>query len=134
MARGHSATSYDWRSARVRESTRETFLKPREVERSGTIMSGSIGMSRVSSRRSSIAAYFYSEHKYRLMKTLGLGAFSKVKLAVHTPTGQKVAIKIMNRHKMRDVEEKGRDPPHLTLQLNLISVLVKIVCVCCVVF
>lgn len=64
-------------------------------------------MSRVSSRRSSTAAYFYTEHKYRLMKTLGIGAFSKVKLAVHMPTGQKVAIKIMNRHKMRDMEEKG---------------------------
>lgn len=64
-------------------------------------------MSRVSSRRSSTAAHFYSEHKYRLMKTLGIGAFSKVKLAVHIPTGQKVAIKIMNRHKMRDMEEKG---------------------------
>lgn len=72
-----------------------------------TAMSGSIGMSRVSSRRSSIATLFYSEHKYRLMKTLGIGAFSKVKLAVHIPTGQKVAIKIMNRHKMRDMEEKG---------------------------
>ncbi|KAG0607832.1 hypothetical protein M758_8G058500 [Ceratodon purpureus] len=71
-------------------------------------MSGSIGISRVSSRRSSTAAYFYSEHKYRLMKTLGIGAFSKVKLAVHIPTGQKVAIKIMNRHKMRDMEEKVR--------------------------
>lgn len=65
-------------------------------------------MSRVSSRRSSTAAYFYTEHKYRLMKTLGIGAFSKVKLAVHMPTGQKVAIKIMNRHKMRDMEEKVR--------------------------
>lgn len=65
-------------------------------------------MSRVSSRRSSTAAHFYSEHKYRLMKTLGIGAFSKVKLAVHIPTGQKVAIKIMNRHKMRDMEEKVR--------------------------
>ena len=65
-------------------------------------------MSRVSSRRSSTTNYFYSEHKYRLMKTLGIGAFSKVKLAVHIPTGQKVAIKIMNRHKMRDMEEKGR--------------------------
>lgn len=43
------------------------------------------------------------------MKTLGLGAFSKVKLAVHVPTGQKVAIKIMSRHKMKDMEDKGID-------------------------
>lgn len=59
-----------------------------------------------SSRRSSTSA-FCAEYKYKLMKTLGIGAFSKVKLAVHQPTGQKVAIKIMNRNKMKDMEDKG---------------------------
>ncbi|KAI3915637.1 hypothetical protein MKX01_015462 [Papaver californicum] len=34
---------------------------------------------------------------YKLGKTLGIGAFSKVKLADHLPTGIKVAIKIYNR-------------------------------------
>lgn len=58
-----------------------------------------------SSRRSSTSA-FCAEYKYKLMKTLGIGAFSKVKLAVHQPTGQKVAIKIMNRNKMKDMEDK----------------------------
>lgn len=80
-------------------------------------------MSRVSSRRSSSAAYFFSEHKYQLMKTLGIGAFSKVKLAVHIPTGQKVAIKIMNRHKMRDMEEKGK-PAFCLLLLRSESALI----------
>lgn len=45
---------------------------------------------------------------YRLGKTLGVGSFSKVKLAEHEPTGKKVAVKILNRHKIRaqQMEEK----------------------------
>jgi len=39
---------------------------------------------------------------------MGFGAFSKVKSAVHTLTGQKVAIKIINKHKMKDMEDKVR--------------------------
>jgi serine/threonine protein kinase len=39
---------------------------------------------------------------YKFGKTLGEGAFSKVKLAVHTPTGEKVAIKIIDKRKMAD--------------------------------
>lgn len=45
---------------------------------------------------------------YRLGKTLGVGSFSKVKLAEHEPTGKKVAVKILNRQKIRaqQMEEK----------------------------
>ncbi|OQV23675.1 MAP/microtubule affinity-regulating kinase 3 [Hypsibius exemplaris] len=35
--------------------------------------------------------------KYRLMKTIGKGNFAKVKLARHLPTGQEVAIKIIDK-------------------------------------
>ena len=35
--------------------------------------------------------------KYRLMKTIGKGNFAKVKLAKHLPTGQEVAIKIIDK-------------------------------------
>ncbi len=44
---------------------------------------------------------------------MGFGAFSKVKSATHSLTGQKVAIKIMNRHKMKDMEDKGIYPSFL---------------------
>mmetsp|Transcript_15886 Transcript_15886/g.37471 ORF Transcript_15886/g.37471 Transcript_15886/m.37471 type:complete len:521 (-) Transcript_15886:77-1639(-) len=37
---------------------------------------------------------------YKIGKTLGVGTFGKVKMAEHTPTKQKVAIKIINKGKM----------------------------------
>uniref|UniRef100_A0A7S3JSI0 non-specific serine/threonine protein kinase n=1 Tax=Aureoumbra lagunensis TaxID=44058 RepID=A0A7S3JSI0_9STRA len=45
---------------------------------------------------------------YRLSKTLGIGAFGKVKLAEHVSTGHKVAVKILNRAKIvaLDMSEK----------------------------
>ncbi len=63
------------------------------------------GSSRGLRRQSS--ATVCAEFNYRLGKTMGFGAFSKVKSATHSLTGKKVAIKIMNRHKMKDMEEKG---------------------------
>ncbi|QCD92644.1 SNF1-related protein kinase catalytic subunit alpha KIN10-like [Vigna unguiculata] len=47
---------------------------------------------------------------YKLGKTLGIGSFGKVKIAEHILTGHKVAIKILNRHKIRnmEMEEKVR--------------------------
>ncbi|PKI72141.1 hypothetical protein CRG98_007460, partial [Punica granatum] len=43
---------------------------------------------------------------YKIIRNLGHGAFGKVKVARHLPTGCKVAIKILNRRKIR---EKGMD-------------------------
>ncbi|KAG0486746.1 hypothetical protein HPP92_008841 [Vanilla planifolia] len=47
---------------------------------------------------------------YKLGKTLGIGAFGKVKIAEHALTGHKVAIKILNRRKIKnmEMEEKVR--------------------------
>ncbi|XP_076942814.1 SNF1-related protein kinase catalytic subunit alpha KIN10-like [Bidens hawaiensis] len=47
---------------------------------------------------------------YKLGKTLGIGSFGKVKVAEHGLTGHKVAIKILNRRKIKnmDMEEKVR--------------------------
>lgn len=46
---------------------------------------------------------------YKLGKTLGIGSFGKVKIAEHILTGHKVAIKILNRRKIKnmEMEEKG---------------------------
>lgn len=46
---------------------------------------------------------------YILGKRLGIGAFGKVKIAEHVLTGQKVAIKILNKAKIHEMgmEEKG---------------------------
>lgn len=41
---------------------------------------------------------------YRIGKTLGHGAFAKVKLAVHNLTGIKVAIKILARQFLDETE------------------------------
>lgn len=48
--------------------------------------------------------------QYRLGKTLGIGAFGKVKQAYHVITGLKVAIKILNKAKIKsmDMTEKVR--------------------------
>ncbi|GFR41578.1 hypothetical protein Agub_g2299 [Astrephomene gubernaculifera] len=48
------------------------------------------------------AEFFLSN--YRLGKTLGIGSFGKVKVAEHVLTGHKVAIKILNRRKIQQME------------------------------
>jgi 5'-AMP-activated protein kinase, catalytic alpha subunit len=47
---------------------------------------------------------------YRIGRTLGIGSFGKVKIAEHILTGHKVAIKIINRLKIRSLkmEKKGQ--------------------------
>ncbi|CAL1217279.1 unnamed protein product [Candida parapsilosis] len=46
--------------------------------------------------------------KYQVLKTLGEGSFGKVKLAQHTVTGQKVALKIINRKTLAKSDMQGR--------------------------
>lgn len=60
-------------------------------------------------RTSATNAEFYLPN-YHLGKTLGIGSFGKVKVAEHVLTGHKVAIKILNRKKIKsmDMEEKVR--------------------------
>lgn len=52
---------------------------------------------------------------FRFIKTLGIGSFCRVKLAVHELTNQKVAIKILNRKKLKkmDMGEKVRTEIHI---------------------
>jgi serine/threonine protein kinase len=42
---------------------------------------------------------------YKVGKTLGQGAFSKVKFAIHIPTGEKVAIKIIDKKMMAEANQ-----------------------------
>lgn len=42
------------------------------------------------------------------MRTLGEGSFGKVKLAIHEVTGEKVALKIINRRKLVTRDMAGR--------------------------
>lgn len=46
--------------------------------------------------------------QYTMLKTLGEGSFGKVKLAVHTSSGQKVALKIISRRKLVTKDMAGR--------------------------
>ena len=41
-------------------------------------------------------------------KTLGIGSFGKVKVAEHILTGHKVAIKILNRKKIKAIDMEER--------------------------
>ncbi|KAI8891349.1 Pkinase-domain-containing protein [Backusella circina FSU 941] len=45
---------------------------------------------------------------YNIISTIGTGSFGKVKLAVHSITGQKVALKIINRKKIITMDMGGR--------------------------
>ncbi len=46
--------------------------------------------------------------QYNVVKTLGEGSFGKVKLAVHSATGQKVALKIINRETLSNLDTSAR--------------------------
>ncbi|KAK7381276.1 hypothetical protein VNO78_33847 [Psophocarpus tetragonolobus] len=48
---------------------------------------------------------------YKLGKTLGIGSFSMVKIAEHVLTGHKVAIKILNRQQIQDMEMEEKETP-----------------------
>lgn len=49
-------------------------------------------------------------HNYMLDKVLGVGSFGKVRIARHALTDTTVAVKILSRAKIRqmDMEEKGK--------------------------
>ena len=45
---------------------------------------------------------------YRIEKTIGEGTFGKVKLGIHIPTEEQVAIKILEKDKIQDREDLER--------------------------
>jgi serine/threonine protein kinase len=82
------------------------FKTGKGIEQARTMTGGESSRSGHVMRRQS-SATVCAEFNYRLGKTMGFGAFSKVKSAIHVLTGQKVAIKIINKEKMKDMEDKG---------------------------
>lgn len=63
-------------------------------------------LSQIKSR--SIGQYIFSITFKKLGKTLGEGTFGKVKLATHILTGEKVAIKILEKQKIIDQSDVER--------------------------
>ena len=53
--------------------------------------------------------------RYQILKTLGEGSFGKVKLAQHLGTGQKVALKIINRKTLAKSDMQGRVEREITM-------------------
>lgn len=45
---------------------------------------------------------------YEIKETIGKGSFGKVKVGIHTPTGEKVAIKVLNKSQIRLKEDLTR--------------------------
>ena len=57
------------------------------------------------------------EGLYELHETIGTGGFAKVKLATHVVTGDKVAVKIMEKKQL------GEDLPRIRLEIAAMKVL-----------
>ena len=60
-----------------------------------------------------------SDIHYKILKKLGEGNFSTVKLASHSLTGEKVAIKILEKTKVTKLEEKERINKELAIMRKL---------------
>ena len=52
---------------------------------------------------------------YLLSSTLGKGTFSKVKLGFHIPTKQNVAVKVLNKEKIKDENDIIRIKREITI-------------------
>ena len=62
------------------------------------------------SRRNGCLEHFlvHLTHAFLLGKSLGKGTFGKVKQATHTLTGEKVAVKILEKDKIKDKKDVER--------------------------
>ena len=58
---------------------------------------------------------------YYLEETIGEGAFAKVKLAIHIPTGEKVAIKILNKDHLFDGALESNDIQKIRKEINILK-------------
>ena len=54
---------------------------------------------------------------YRIEKTIGEGTFGKVKLGIHIPTAEQVAIKILEKDRIQDKEDLAR----ISREINILK-------------
>lgn len=54
---------------------------------------------------------------YRIEKTIGEGTFGKVKLGIHIPTEEQVAIKILEKDRIQDKEDLDR----ISREINILK-------------
>ena len=75
----------------------------------------------MSKNRKIIVQKKYSRKKgnYYLEETIGEGAFAKVKLGIHIPTGEKVAIKILNKDRL--FEDTSEDINKIRKEINILK-------------
>ena len=63
----------------------------------------------------------YRKGNYYLEETIGEGAFAKVKLAIHIPTGEKVAIKILNKEHLFEEASEFNDINKIRKEINILK-------------
>ena len=64
---------------------------------------------------------YHKKGNYYLLETIGEGAFAKVKLGLHIPTGEKVAIKILNKEKLFEDIEEICDIKKIKKEINILK-------------
>ncbi|KAK6590330.1 hypothetical protein RS030_162538 [Cryptosporidium xiaoi] len=62
----------------------------------------------------------YKIGNYRIGQTLGIGSFGKVKLGIHEPTERKVAVKIMNKEKMKSLNMYDKSKKEIGILKSII--------------
>ncbi|KAH7648179.1 hypothetical protein FG379_000103 [Cryptosporidium bovis] len=62
----------------------------------------------------------YKIGNYRIGQTLGIGSFGKVKLGIHEPTERKVAVKIMNKEKMKSLNMYDKSKKEISILKSII--------------
>ena len=58
-----------------------------------------------------------SRKKYEILRTLGRGSFGKVKEALHLMSGEKIAIKIMEKRRIKKEDDQDR----IKREMNILS-------------
>ena len=121
-------------SSRDSSRTRRQPSEPQDGQRRGSnaISTGSRPSSRLGSRPGSSHGKEAKKQpvrigQYVLQQTLGTGSFGKVKLATHSLTGHRVAMKIINRRKISSLDMGGRVKREIQyFKINIVEEKIKL--------